>query len=97
MAGGLTKKFRSWLGRNLLLGMRNAEGGRCDEKFPLVAIDGIEIEREDAACAQKADTEVVNVPRFSGKVRQSKDLRAHSKPRLPVYADVALAGVCLEK
>jgi len=77
--------------------MRNTDGGRGNEKFPLVAVDGVEIEREDSASAQEAHAKIVDVAGFGVEVRESKDSRTHFEARLPVDAEMALARLSVEK
>lgn len=73
--------------------MRDAERGSSDQVFAFIAVDRFQIEGIVAFSGKEALAEVVDFSFFRGEVCHGKGSGTYFEPRLPVNAEMVLAGI----
>jgi hypothetical protein len=83
--------------RRLLLGMRDAERGRGDEEFALIAADGVQVERVVRLFEKEPHLEIVGFSGFGSEVGHGERTGTILEPRLPVDAEMVLSRLGREE
>src|SRR5580658_10846560 len=81
----------------LLFRVRDAQRYRGDEQSPLVAVDRLKIKKIRGCRAQHSGPKKIDLTRLGREVNQTDYLGQSGEMRLPIGAEMALAGICCER